>query len=343
MSQPFQSIEIFREQFNHGLYHLLDSQSLGTFILCLANASQDKNLFAQLKSKLCEQYLYFTEQYKADLQHGNQLDLVEEDLLVFLKLHIIGFDNIRLTQQRVESHWQCQFNHIRSFRPRRISSFHDDTEITAPYDRYTFNFNKQFMQKECFWQGEFSGKQLDLFYNKYPFANLHGICVPEKNLCLPQMLTEEMHHYIYQVCQQLEMTLPGVGFGYNSYGAYASVNHLHFQMFIDSQGLPVTSLKWQHNGGNDVYPLKVIRCNDSQQAWNHINELHQQKQPYNLLYYKADVYIMVRKVQGSVDVPIWSSGFTWYELSGAMLMFNQDDYLHIHEDDIYKFLSENML
>lgn len=338
---PFESLSVFREKFNIGLHELIDEQQLGTFILCLANATQHEDLFEELKPKLLQQYEFFCEQYRKDLEHGNQLDVVEEDLLVFLKLHTIGFENIKLSQLRNESQWQCQFNHIRSFRPRRISSFHNDNEITAPYDKYTFNFNKPFMAKECFWQGDLNGKQLDLFYNKYPFTDLHGIFVPEREACHPQLLTLDMHSYIWSIAEQLSGALPGAGFGYNSYGAYASVNHLHFQMFIEPQGLPVTADTWQHNEGSEQYPLQIHRLDNVKNAWDIISKLHDSRQPYNLLYTAGSVYIIPRKVQGTVKVPIWSSGFTWYELCGAMLMFNQDDYNNIDNDAICNQLGEH--
>ena len=338
-ASPFSSIEYFREQFNQGLHDLLHHQKLGTFILVLANATQHKDLFQQLQAKLQEQFKTLKQNYHNALLNGNQLNEVEEDLLVFLKIATIDFENIKLTQIRKQGHWQYQFNHIRSFRPRRISSFHGTNEMFIPYDEHAFNFNKPFMAKECFWEGQLTGKQIDLFYNKYPFADLHGLFVPERKSCLPQLLTQELHEYMWQVTEQLSETLPGLGFGYNSYGAYASVNHLHFQMFVETTSLPITSGHWQHNAGNETYPINVIKHNNVNEAWQTLNALHKQKKPYNVLYVKNEMYIIPRKIQGSVEVPEWSSGFTWAELCGGLLMFNQDDYLNVKETDVVELLS----
>jgi len=333
-ASPFSSLEYFREQFNQGLHDLLLHQKLGTFILVLANATQHKNLFHQLHAKLLEQFNALKENYQNALLNGSQLNEVEEDLLVFLKIATIGFENIQLTQIRKQDHWQYQFNHIRSFRPRRMSSFQYASEISIPYDENGFNFNKPFMAKECFWEGQLRGKQIDLFYNKYPFADLHGLFVPERKACMPQLLTQELNEYMWQVTEELSNTLPGLGFGYNSYGAYASVNHLHFQMFIELAGLPITSGHWKHNGGNESYPINVIKTYNVHEAWQTLNELHIKNQPYNALYIKNEMYIISRKVQGSVDVPEWSSGFTWAELCGGLLMFNQDDYLNLSNSEV---------
>jgi len=341
MTDPFTSLEYFREQFNQGLLKLLDYEKLGTFILVLANATQNKTLFAQLQPKLLAQFNTLKTSYQHALLNGNQLNEVEEDLLVFLKIAAIGFENIKLTQIREQGSWQCQFNHLRSFRPRRLSGVHNQKEMFIPFDEYAFNFNKPFMAKECFWQGELDGKQVDLFYNKYPFADCHGLFVPERQSKLPQLLTESLHQYMWQVTEQLSQTLPGVGFGYNAYGAYASVNHLHFQMFIEPKGLPVTANQWQHNGGAETYPVTVIKKTNANDAWQSLIELHNSKQPYNVLYTANEIYIIPRKAQGSVDVPDWSSGFTWYEMCGAMLMFNRDDYVNVDEVRIYELLSGN--
>lgn len=336
---PFESYELFKQQFDQGLHQLLDQQQLSTFILVLANSTQHKALFDELQPKLREQFNYFVKKYSDLLEQGNQIDVVDEDFLVFLKMYMLGFESIKLTEHRNEAEWHCQFNHIRSFRPRRISSFHNDQEITAPYDKYTFNFNKPFMQKECFWAGELNNKKIDLFFNKYPFAEYHGLFVPEREACLPQFLDESMHQYMWQLMDLLGSTMPGVGFGYNSYGAYASVNHLHFQMFVEPDGFPVKSPEWKHNGGSYSYPLDIFKYDDLQSSWQKLHQLHKARQPYNVLYSSNEVFVIPRQVQGATKVPDWSSGFTWYELCGGMLMFNYKDYQQVKTLDIVNTLS----
>jgi len=111
-------------------------------------------------------------------------------------------------------------------------------------------------------------------------------------------------------------------------------------MFIEPKGLPVTANHWEHNGGTENYPVRVIKKTNASDAWQSIVELHNLKQPYNVLYTANEIYIMPRKAQGSVDVPEWSSGFTWYEMCGAMLMFNRDDYLGVRESEISGLLGD---
>jgi len=298
----------------------------------------------QLRAKLEKQFQQLLGQYQQTFSEGITPDAVEEDLLVFLKLHALGFENIKLTQLRKESVWQCQFNQLRSFRPRRMTKFSHQNEISTPFVDAHFHFNKPFMAKECFWSGQYevmqSSMALDVFYNKYPFADLHSLIVPQRARCLPQFLLQEIHAYIWNLTEQLALTLPGAGLGYNSYGAYASVNHLHFQMFIEPQGLPVSQSRWQHNGGGEQYPLALVKFSSCVRAWEYIEHLHHIRQPYNLLYMPGEIYILPRKVQGSVNVPDWSSGFTWYELCGGLLMFNQQNYTTMTAENINAHLSE---
>lgn len=100
---------------------------------------------------------------------------------MFLKIFAAGFDALQLTEFRQEGVWQVQFNHLRAFRPRRITQQVPEG-IAASYNPDGFNFNRPFMQQECFWRGELAGRQVDLYYNKYPFAPLHG-CHTGQRVC----------------------------------------------------------------------------------------------------------------------------------------------------------------
>lgn len=334
----FSQLENFRNAFNQGLSKLAKYPDLGTFILACANAGMDKKLFEQMHHDLFERYQCLLLEYRELLMHGQDIKAVEEDLFVFFKLHVLGFENIQLAEIRQESIWSVQFNHLRSFRPRRISQA-SAWAISQPYNENQFNFNKPFLKKECFWKGELLGRQVDLFYNKYPFADLHGLLVIDKEKCLPQFLTKTYHQYMFSLLNQLADQFKGVGFGYNSLGAYASVNHLHFQMFVEPQGLPVCHECWQHNGGDKAYPLACYVFSDADSGWAFIDQLQQNKQAYNLLYANRRVYVVPRQAQGEVEVPSWSSGFTWYEVMGGMLCFNRDDALKLSALDIETHLS----
>ncbi len=321
----FTSGEAFAEAFSAGLNELLHKGGLGPFILVCANATFDQRLYAAASAGLAQLYAALRDEYVLALEQGRDIQAVEEDLLVFLKIHAVGLDRLQPTVKRQAGIWELQFNHLRSFRPKRITSRVPE-RLRAPFDEGGFHFNKGFMQKEAFWTGELLGRHATLYYNKYPFVDFHGLLVPERDSCLPQYLTEAHHFYLWEATTELAQTLDGVGFGYNSLGAFASVNHLHFQMFIKPDGFPVMAPEWRHNGGERPYPATCLAFSDPKSAWSAIHHLHEDETPYNLLYASGRLYLFPRRKQGTYPQPAWTSGFTWHELAGGVITFNREDY-----------------
>lgn len=334
---PFSSSQSFQSAFASGLSGLLQQGGLGPFILVCANASFDPRVETATADGLAKLYLALSEEYTDALANGKTIQAVEEDLLVFLKLHAVGFDKLKPTEIRRAGPWEVQFNQLRSFRPKRITTRVPES-LHVPFDEAGFHFNKGFMQKEAFWAGELHGRHATLYYNKYPFVDFHGLLVPERESCLPQLLTEAHHFYLWEATLSLAHTLPGVGFGYNSLGAFASVNHLHFQMFVKPKGFPVMHAGWRHNGGDAAYPAQCATFNLAGAAWEYLSQLHQHNTPYNLLYTPGKLYVFPRKKQGTYDQPDWTSGFTWHELAGGMITFNHEDYEHLDEAAIQREL-----
>jgi len=252
---------------------------------------------------------------------------------------VIGFDNISQTEFRHTEQWELQFNHIRSLRPARMSKNLIEG-IQLDFNPDGFHFNKSFLQKECFCSGELKGKQLDIFYNKFPFARFHSLLVPDRKACLAQYLTQEYHQYIWQITADLADNLPGIGMAYNSYGAFSSVNHLHFHLFIKEHPLPVMDPIWAHNGGNKAYPIDCRIFESPQQAWQYIASLHQQKISYNLVYLPHKLVCLARRHQGSYTDASWSSGFAWYEVSGGFTTFNHTQFMDLDCQQLEQELSK---
>ena len=338
MSSPFHSKEAFRSAFSQGLNPLLELEQLGTFILVLANASIEKELHQRLSETLQANFESLYKRFEHQLLGGEHLKESEEDLLVFFKIATIGLNRLAQSVIREESGWEVQFNPLRALRPRRIASSQSKT-LSLPFCRESFHFNKPFMDKEIFWSGELEGKGLDLYYNKYPFTQGHTLLVPERNRERPQLLDEADHHYLMHLAAKLESSLPGIGFGYNSYGAYASVNHLHFQLFLRDQSLPIESPMWLHNGGDQPYPAHCARTNSPAQAWKQIARLHQLQTPYNILSIGKSCYLLPRRHQGNDRPPVWSSGFTWYEVAGGLLTSSHEAYRTLSGEEISQLLA----
>lgn len=321
----FSSAGAFRQAFEQGLGRLLDQAGLGAFILVLANANFDQHIHQLLEQRLHDRFSELQAFYRDALRQGRSLPDTADDLLVFLKLMTVGFGQLQTTRFRSLGPWEVQFNHVRSFRPARMTS-QAVKGIRKDFDPGSFNFSKPFLQQEILWQGPLQKRDVSLFYNKFPFAELHCLLVPEPGLHKPQFLQQADHDYIWELTGTLAETIANVGFGYNSYGALASVNHLHFQLFVRDQQLPVDDGRWQHNGGKDPYPLPCWRFDSMTDAWHYLAHLHEKEISYNLVYLPGRLYCLPRKKQGSYQQSDWTGGFAWHEMAGCVTTFAYEDF-----------------
>lgn len=331
---PFGSADAFRGAFGAGLRHLLrDDGRLGPLILVLANAVFDAGLYDRLRPELARRFRERAEVCRRELMAGRRPRDPEDDFTVFLKLMAIGFEHLEPGRMRRAGPWELQFNQVRSLRPERAAG-RVPTGIRAPFDADGFQFNLPFLRKETFWTGKLRGSAVDLLFNKFPFVDLHTILVPEREANEPQYLTRARHLWTWDLAEHLAPALPGVGLGYNAYGAFASVNHLHFQMFVRERLLPVTEGRWRHNGGSHPYPACCECFQNPEDAWDRISDLHGLEVPYNLLYLPGRLYCLPRRLQASYDLPSWCAGQAWYELAGGTVAYNADDFESLGEDAI---------
>ena len=334
----FSSPDSLRSSFENGLVRQLKEDSLGTFILVLANSLLDEQIFLKFRERLKENFKQKKQAYANNLRGGKQLHGAPDDIQVFQKLITMGFDNLSTTEYRHTENWELQFNQLRSLRPRRISSA-TISSLSQNFKESAFHFNKPFLDKEIFWSGVIDGVAVKLLYNKFPFATLHGLLVPEPDQKIPQILGVDMHSFISALIKQLGNNIPGIAIAYNGYGAGASINHLHFQTFTVNQPLPVLKQHWQHNGGSTAYPVTCKIFGNSTNAWHYINELHHSNITYNLLYLPEKIVCLPRAFQGSYEIPDWTENFAWYELCGGIITFNQNEFLKLADEKITGALS----
>ena len=334
----FSSPEALRTAFEKGLDRQLEDDSLGTLILVLANSLFDEHIFKKFKDRLAKKLELKKQNYSSDLRQGKHLQGAADDILVFLELITIGFDKLFTTEYRHTKTWELQFNQLRSLKPRRMSSAVIST-LSQDFDENAFHFNKPFLDKEIFWSGDIDGVEVKLFYNKFPFATLHGLLVPEPGQKLPQLLKADMHDFISSLCAELGNKIPNIAIAYNAYGAGASVNHLHFQTFTMQQALPVLEPHWQHNGGSIPYSTSCEVFQSSNDAWQYISKLHRNNITYNLIYLPGKIVCLPRPYQGNFEIPEWTENFAWYELCGGITTFNQEDFQNLEDGEISAALS----
>lgn len=336
---PFDSMAALRLRFVAGLDHMLDKhRALGVYILVLANAAQDASVWQTLGDKLIQRHRDLARDIRLALRNGTKLDAPPDDLLVFLKLMALDlqpeeFSHLQVSAPRRLGPWEVQLNPLRALRPARMSEARV-SGIMQPFDADGFHFNKPFLAKETLWQGQLLGKHARLLYNKFPFAPWHGLLAPEPALQHPQFLTPELHGWAWQVARQATSAIPGFGLAYNSYGAYASVNHLHFQTFVRAHPLALQSLD------PATYPLALRRFGDTEDAWQYINALHAAGTAYNLIYDASGVNVVARARQGEIALQAWSPGFAWSEVSGAFSVNSRADFDGLTQQTIDRALAE---
>lgn len=320
--QPFASAAALESAFSDRLTAMLEShRGLGVYILVLANAAYDAALWTQLAPALSARHTELANALIADLRNGRKLTEPDDDILVFLKLHAIGFAQLQPMQSRRAGQWDMRFNPIRALRPPRTSGLRFQS-LLCPFDPAGFHFNRPFLAKEIFWEGDLAGKPARILYNKFPFARLHGLLVPEPLRQLPQILSPDMHRWAWQLCEQANV--PGLCLGYNSYGAGASVNHLHFQSFVQTRPLPVQDASFVHNGGKEPYPLPCHRFTDPESAWHQLEQLHAHNTPYNLVYSQACLHLIPRVPQDSPTLSDQNRGYGWSEMAGVVTLFSRE-------------------
>jgi len=320
--------DAFQHLFIDSLCNMLSPDQAGAFILVLANSMQDAGLRSSLKRELNANFKVLQNNIRQKTLH-----ITADDLAVFKAIEVIGVDSLSCWQLHNTGDWELVYNPMRALRPARASGKAIDG-IKQAFDEAGFNFNKPFLRPEILWQGNWQGSHLRVLYNKFPFAPYHLIIVPDPGMQLPQYLTADYHNMMWELVDQQQAALPGFGAGYNSLGACASVNQLHFQNFERAELLPIELQKWKHNGGNDHYPMNCSAFNSVAESWRLIDEYHQNNQPYNLLYRPGRCYVLARIRQGSAGVAARVRGAGWIEECGVFNVSDHSELESVSADEI---------
>jgi hypothetical protein len=334
IAEPFRSPQALHEAFSAGLSRLLLGEpGLGPFILALNNAAFDPALYERLGPDLTRRFEALAEHCRSVLRQGRDPDEPRDDLAVFLRLMAIGLPDLPPVQRRRVGLWEVQFNPLRGLRPARAAGGQPQSN-RAPFDPHGFHFNKPFLRREAFWQGELAGIEVELLFNKFPFVNLHALLVPRRLENAPQFLQRHHHEAAWALTETLGQNLPGVGLGYNSFGAFASVNHLHFQLFLRPEPLPLADPSWRHNGGDTPYPIACVAFDALGPAWDAIARLNEGLVSYNLVYTPQRLYCTPRRRQGTYAPPPWCGGQAWYELAGGVVTLTAETFDGLASQDI---------
>ena len=302
----------FKTRFIDGLTSMLADDQLGAFILVLANSMQDEELRRALSPALENSFIALKQRYLAGELNATADDSDVLDKLLSPEMGM-DIDNLPVWKVHDIGRWRAVLNPMRSLRPPRASS-ETRCSVFADFDPGAFNFNKPFLRPEILWQGEYAGSKMRVLYNKFPFVAYHTIVVIAPDEQKPQVIDRATHEYVWSLVEDAGGAIPGFGIGFNSLAAGASVNHQHFQGFIDQQPLALEVIRAED------YPLALSLCQDSGSAWRQIESCLQQDIAFNCIYRRGRCYLLSRRYQGEVKLPGWLQGTGWSDLAGLFMV-----------------------
>lgn len=261
---------------------------------------------------------------------------------------------------------------------KRATEFRVD-KVCQDFDESKFNF-KKVSQKEVIFVFE-EARNMTASYNDAkvvgdespnmvlinvsPIEYGHILLVPSVLDSLPQQIHPD--HLLLALQMAAEANNPFFRVGYNSLGAYATINHLHFQAYYLAAAFPVeraptVKLFHQKCCGSSVlvsklanYPVRglVFEVGDSLSAMaelvgNFCMQLQTMNQPFNILVVDRGARVFVfpqcfaeRMAHGQVPQHIVETGVNpaAFEIAGHILLKHGPDYSMCTEEGAWGLLA----
>ncbi|KAI5635239.1 alcohol dehydrogenase transcription factor myb/SANT-like domain-containing protein [Phthorimaea operculella] len=155
-----------------------------------------------------------------------------------------------LQERLVDGKYLIQLNPDRGVKrrsPEKIES------VCQPFDKDKFNFTKVSPKEILFdlFQDGNESEIHSLLLNVSPITRYHSLICPSVSKCLPQVVTQaslELALDIMFFSQDRDLRI-----GFNSLCALASVNHLHYHIFLEPHVLPVETAKCKQLKAHNLF------------------------------------------------------------------------------------------
>lgn len=261
---------------------------------------------------------------------------------------------------------------------KRATEFRVD-QVCQPFEEGKFNFKKAYM-REVLLQFEPStdGKPhlLDsakansspnlVFINVSPIEYGHVLLVPKVLDNLPQLVDPAT--ILLALRFALEADNPYFRIGYNSLGAYATINHLHFQAYYlaapyPCERAPTMLLKGLKRKRNNVqlsrlvnYPVNgfVVEVGDSLEEMAEVVgqacvRMQQKNIPHNLIISDSGSRVFIfpqcyaeKQAQNLVPEEMLGTGVNpaAFEIAGHMVLKRKEDYDNFTQDFAWRMLEQ---
>jgi len=272
----------------------------------------------------------------------------------------------------------AQLNEGRAQKKRQTEFKMDN--VCQDFDTKKFNFTKA-KQGEVLFQFEMSVDDFTSCYEEkkivesnasFVYINIspieygHVLLVPKVLKCIPQQMSTEC--LLTALHMSVEVHNPCFKFGFNTLGAYASINHLHFQGYFLNAPFPVERVETEYLKGftnKGEKELRVSKLLDypvrafvfelgadleelAREVSGACNKLESKNIPYNLLIVDcgARVFLFPQKFDENKragvipeDVLDTQVNPACFEIGGHMVMKRSQDYKELTEEKICEILS----
>ncbi|KAL0320825.1 UNVERIFIED_CONTAM: GDP-L-galactose phosphorylase 1 [Sesamum radiatum] len=260
---------------------------------------------------------------------------------------------------------------------KRPTEFRVD-KVLQPFDENKFNFTKV-GQEEVLFQFEasednevqfFPNEPIDIdnspsvvAINVSPIEYGHVLLIPRILECLPQRIDRES--FLLALYMAVEAGNPYFRLGYNSLGAFATINHLHFQAYYLATPFPIEKAPSKKitttTGGvkiSDIlnYPVRGLVFeggNTLEDLSNVVSDacicLQENNIPYNVLIADCGKRIFLfpqcyaeKQALGEVSSELLDTQVNpaVWEISGHMVLKRKEDYEEASEENAWRLLAE---
>ncbi|KAI4306127.1 hypothetical protein L6164_029434 [Bauhinia variegata] len=260
---------------------------------------------------------------------------------------------------------------------KRPTEFRVD-KVLQPFDGNKFNFTKV-GQEELLFQFEASDDGEVQFFpnapidvetspsvvaiNVSPIEYGHVLLIPRIFECMPQRIDHDSFLLALQLAR--EAGNPYFRLGYNSLGAFATINHLHFQAYYMALPFPIEKAPAKKitilNGGVKIsellkYPVRGLVFeggNTLEDLSNTVSEacicLQENNIPFNLLISDCGRQIFLlpqcyaeKQALGEVSAELLDTQVNpaVWEISGHMVLKRKKDYDEASEENAWRLLAE---
>lgn len=273
------------------------------------------------------------DRWRLQLPAGEPLKGRHDEVDLLLRVALVGWDALEPVERRRVGVWSTQYNVMRAFRPRRMARL-SVPQVCMPRCADDFSFTDERLRPERLGMHELAGHEVHCYLNRYPFGEMHLLLLPDAERLLPQALDADLVLWACNAITAISERIPRAVLGWNALGAFASVNHAHFQLVLDQEDLPVLHPRWTVNGGSSEYPASVSRHDDPADAWQAIGALQERNVPFNALFAPGRTYVYPREPRELPCHAPWTTGFAFHELSGSMVVTRRAAFQSLTEDEI---------